>query len=198
MALQGVPARADPGRPPGLCRRTRRCQGREDGLVDAAAAGASVGVSSTAPHTQTRNLGRPTRIGKNAPMAGLFKAFLLCCALSGCAVAAASIEGRVIGVADGDTVTVLDDQHHQHKIRLAGIDAPEKRAGLRPPFQEKPQRTWPIASKRRSRPARPIATDAWWARSPSTARTSTSSRCAGAWLGIHLRHGRAGRSAAAS
>jgi len=29
-------------------------------------------------------------------------------------------------VADGDTVTVLDGQKVQHKIRLAGIDAPEK------------------------------------------------------------------------
>lgn len=37
-----------------------------------------------------------------------------------------TVEGKVVGVADGDTVTVLDDQHTQHKIRLAGIDAPEK------------------------------------------------------------------------
>lgn len=33
---------------------------------------------------------------------------------------------RVVGAADGDTVTVLDAQKVQHKIRLAGIDAPEK------------------------------------------------------------------------
>lgn len=36
------------------------------------------------------------------------------------------ISGRVIHVADGDTVTVLDAGKVQHKIRLAGIDAPEK------------------------------------------------------------------------
>ena len=36
------------------------------------------------------------------------------------------IEGRVVGVSDGDTITVLDDAKTQHKIRLAGIDAPEK------------------------------------------------------------------------
>jgi endonuclease YncB( thermonuclease family) len=36
------------------------------------------------------------------------------------------LEGRVVGVADGDTVTVLDGNKVQHKIRLAGIDAPEK------------------------------------------------------------------------
>lgn len=37
------------------------------------------------------------------------------------------INGRVIGVADGDTITVLDSANTQHKIRLAGIDAPEKK-----------------------------------------------------------------------
>lgn len=35
--------------------------------------------------------------------------------------------GVVVGVADGDTITVLDDERQQHKIRLAGIDAPEKK-----------------------------------------------------------------------
>lgn len=35
--------------------------------------------------------------------------------------------GRVIGVADGDTITVLDSSNTQHKIRLGGIDAPEKK-----------------------------------------------------------------------
>ncbi len=40
---------------------------------------------------------------------------------------AATIEGRVVAVADGDTVTVLDGTNTQHKIRLAGIDAPEKK-----------------------------------------------------------------------
>lgn len=35
------------------------------------------------------------------------------------------IEGKVIGVTDGDTLTVLDVSNVQHKIRLDGIDAPE-------------------------------------------------------------------------
>jgi endonuclease YncB( thermonuclease family) len=35
--------------------------------------------------------------------------------------------GRVIGVADGDTVTILDARLTQHRVRLAGIDAPERR-----------------------------------------------------------------------
>lgn len=37
------------------------------------------------------------------------------------------LTGRVIGIADGDTITVLDSNSIQHKIRLAGIDAPEKK-----------------------------------------------------------------------
>ena len=42
-------------------------------------------------------------------------------------VQADTLVGKVINVADGDTITVLDDTSAQHKIRLAGIDAPEKR-----------------------------------------------------------------------
>lgn len=38
---------------------------------------------------------------------------------------AAELQGTVVGVHDGDTVTVLDATRRQHKIRLAGIDAPE-------------------------------------------------------------------------
>lgn len=37
-----------------------------------------------------------------------------------------TLRGRVVSVADGDTVTVLDAGRQQHKIRLQGIDAPEK------------------------------------------------------------------------
>jgi endonuclease YncB( thermonuclease family) len=39
---------------------------------------------------------------------------------------AASIAGRVVGVMDGDTVEVLDAGKALHRIRLGGIDAPEK------------------------------------------------------------------------
>ena len=35
------------------------------------------------------------------------------------------LEGKVVGVHDGDTITVLDGDNSQHKIRLAQIDAPE-------------------------------------------------------------------------
>ena len=42
-------------------------------------------------------------------------------------VNAKTIEGLVVGVADGDTITVLDQQKNTYKIRLQGIDAPEKK-----------------------------------------------------------------------
>ncbi len=43
------------------------------------------------------------------------------------AAEAATLSGRVVGVHDGDTITVLDAGRQQHKIRLAGIDAPESK-----------------------------------------------------------------------
>ena len=36
------------------------------------------------------------------------------------------LAGRVVRVADGDTVTVLDRRNTQHKVRLYGIDSPER------------------------------------------------------------------------
>jgi endonuclease YncB( thermonuclease family) len=36
------------------------------------------------------------------------------------------IEGRVVGLSDGDSITILDRSKSQHKQRLAAIDAPEK------------------------------------------------------------------------
>ncbi len=38
-----------------------------------------------------------------------------------------TLSGRVVGVHDGDTITALDANHKQYKVRLAGIDAPESK-----------------------------------------------------------------------
>ena len=66
---------------------------------------------------------------------------LLVClfALSNFAAHAATqtFDARVVGVADGDTITVLDANKVQHRIRLAGIDAPEKGQ----PFAERSKQT---------------------------------------------------------
>lgn len=37
------------------------------------------------------------------------------------------MKGKIIGVSDGDSVTLLDDKNQVFKIRLHGIDAPEKK-----------------------------------------------------------------------
>lgn len=37
------------------------------------------------------------------------------------------LQGKVVKVVDGDTINVLDSNQTQHKIRLFGIDAPEKK-----------------------------------------------------------------------
>lgn len=39
---------------------------------------------------------------------------------------AATLHGRVVGVADGDTLTLADGRQRRIKVRLSGIDAPEK------------------------------------------------------------------------
>lgn len=38
-----------------------------------------------------------------------------------------TLVGRIIGVSDGDTLTLLDATNQTVKIRLSGIDAPEKK-----------------------------------------------------------------------
>ena len=43
------------------------------------------------------------------------------------AAPAAELHGSVVGVSDGDTITVLDGARQPRKVRLAGIDAPEMR-----------------------------------------------------------------------
>lgn len=54
-----------------------------------------------------------------------FAVLLLSGALMGSPLAG-TLQGKVVSVSDGDTITVLDATKVEHKIRLAGIDAPEK------------------------------------------------------------------------
>jgi endonuclease YncB( thermonuclease family) len=60
----------------------------------------------------------------NRFLSHFFAGFLL---LTSPLLCAETLVGKVVKVADGDTITVLDSQHTQHRIRLVGIDAPEKK-----------------------------------------------------------------------
>jgi endonuclease YncB( thermonuclease family) len=55
----------------------------------------------------------------------LFILILACTALA--AAQSRPLVGRVVAITDGDTITVLDSNNTQHRIRLQGIDAPESR-----------------------------------------------------------------------
>lgn len=50
--------------------------------------------------------------------------FLILLALAASPALADSLTGIVVGITDGATLTLMDDQRRQHTIRLAGIDAP--------------------------------------------------------------------------
>jgi endonuclease YncB( thermonuclease family) len=77
------------------------------------------------------NLQRPARLICLIALASLFS---VCCSrrperktAPGQTPASGSqtLNGRVVSIADGDRVTVLDANDTQHRIRLEGIDAPE-------------------------------------------------------------------------
>jgi micrococcal nuclease len=80
----------------------------------------------------------PRHLKKNSPSQKLFSsmssrltihiasALLVACCFLSISVGAATLTGKVIGISDGDTIDVLDSSKTTHRIRLAGIDAPEK------------------------------------------------------------------------
>ena len=52
---------------------------------------------------------------------------IILCFIIGCTPPSKSVvSGKVVGVSDGDTITVLGQGNHQIKVRLADIDCPEK------------------------------------------------------------------------
>ena len=59
-------------------------------------------------------------------LASQFASAILALALGTAQAAEWIVEGRVVGISDGDTISILDDAKSQHKIRFAAIDAPEK------------------------------------------------------------------------
>lgn len=57
----------------------------------------------------------------------MIKGFLVTLVLLTATLAAASeLRGVIVGVTDGDTITILEASKQQHRIRITGIDAPEK------------------------------------------------------------------------
>ncbi len=63
-----------------------------------------------------------TSLEQTARVAALF--FLVFLSLT---AFANSLTGKVVKITGGDTLYVIDANYEQHKIRLAGIDAPERR-----------------------------------------------------------------------
>jgi endonuclease YncB( thermonuclease family) len=62
----------------------------------------------------------------HAPVALRFAAIAIC-SLCFSIAQAKILTGRVVKISDGDTLTVLDESKRQHKVRLVGIDAPERK-----------------------------------------------------------------------
>jgi endonuclease YncB( thermonuclease family) len=56
----------------------------------------------------------------------LARALAVATALASAGAQAEQWHGTVIGVADGDTLTLLDESRRAHRIRLDGVDAPER------------------------------------------------------------------------
>ena len=61
----------------------------------------------------------------------MYKFLLVFIFLVSTSVEAEVLNGLVVGISDGDTITLLDTDNTQHKVRLSGIDAPEKAQPVR-------------------------------------------------------------------
>ena len=66
---------------------------------------------------------RHQKEGTRVAHSGLWIAALcLVCLIDSTHAGTHAIEGRIVGVSDGDTITLLEAGNRQHKIRLDGID----------------------------------------------------------------------------
>jgi hypothetical protein len=96
--------------------------------------------------------------------------------------AAALVVGLVVAIADGDTLTVLNEDFQQVKIRLAEIDAPEKKQ----PFGSRSRQSLgELCHEKRAevRVTTSTATSASSAACAAPAWMRTPHRSAGAWHG---------------
>lgn len=62
-----------------------------------------------------------------APVAAIYILLAAVLCLLAEATAAKEIVGRMVGINDGDTLTLLTERHAEVRIRLAEIDTPERR-----------------------------------------------------------------------
>jgi len=90
----------------------------------------------------------------------IFICFIFLLALltqAGCesGIASSQFSGRVISIADGDTITVLTADNRQVKIRLYGIDCPESRQA----FGNRARQTTSDAVSGKEVTVQPIETD---------------------------------------
>ncbi len=85
----------------------------------------------TVPYKPINKLVRIRSAQSISRITGKFRLTIRLLLALGCIAAnasnAATLMGEVIEITDGDTITLIDSSRIQHKIRLAGIDAPEKR-----------------------------------------------------------------------
>lgn len=91
-------------------------------------------VTVVASYPETKPT-RPQSTGDRAALAAhgpsstsswVRSAWLMLLVLPSVVSAAPQLRGRVVAVLDGDTITVLDSDRRQHRVRLHQIDAPEK------------------------------------------------------------------------
>jgi endonuclease YncB( thermonuclease family) len=85
---------------------------------------------------------------------GIFRALLFIVLVS--VTEAASISGKVVGISDGDTLTILTLTKEQVKVRLHGIDAPESKQAFGNRAKQELS-TLAFGSSRASRSSRRIA-----------------------------------------